>query len=162
MMVPANAATAARDTNMLSDDVSTQPTIYLPQLNHLCKVLTRGNDQGLHDETDSRQKVRIPTQRVLTALWMRNCARFASPNFPNIPARMKEQLQLHRPQKIPLSDPNSVLRSEMSALDSDDDPLTERRTLVMDFTVTHERHGGSRKDPNGTLCVKNIKNRDRE
>ena len=198
---------------------------------------------------------------------------------------MKEQLQLHRPQKIPLSDPNSVLRSEMSALDSDDDskkrylwwkpmawlgiirptnpsekwrmqqwstffcmtlglpmpwispgtrcgcqaflhdqfgdhactcnthggagkshdwavaqvaalfrsmgttvltqtrvtgvgpnrkqrgdielvaylphPLTERRTLVMDFTVTHERHGNSRKDTNGTLRVKNIKNRDR-
>ena len=34
----------------------------------------------------------------------------------------------------------------------------------MDFTVDHERHGsvtGSKKDPNGTLCVKNIKNRDR-
>ena len=25
-----------------------------------------GNDHGLHDGTDSRQKVRIPTQRVLT------------------------------------------------------------------------------------------------
>ena len=30
--------------------------------------------------------------------------------------------------------------------------------------MNHERHGsvtGSKKDPNGTLCVKNIKNRDR-
>ena len=45
--------------------------IYLQQLNHLCKVLTRGKDHGWHDGTDSRQQVRIPTQRVLTVLWMR-------------------------------------------------------------------------------------------
>ena len=40
--------------------------------------------------------------------------------FPNIPARMKEQMQLHKPQKIPMWDSNSVLRSEMVEHDSDD------------------------------------------
>ena len=45
--VPANAAPAARATQMSSDDVSLQPTIYPPQLNHLCKVHKPVNLIGL-------------------------------------------------------------------------------------------------------------------
>ena len=47
MTVPANAAPAARATQMSSDDVSLQPTIYPPQLNHLCKVHKPVNLIGL-------------------------------------------------------------------------------------------------------------------
>ena len=61
-----------------------------------------GNDHGLNDGTDSRQKVRIPTQRVMTVLWVRQYERLLATLFPNIPAQMKEQLQLHKPQKISL------------------------------------------------------------
>ena len=31
----------------------------------------------------------------------------------------------------------------------------------MDLTFTHERYGSSMKEPNGTLRVNNLKNRDR-
>ena len=287
MTVPANAATAARHTQRSSDDVSPQPIIYLPQLNHLHKVLTRGNEHGLNDGTDSRQKVRIPTQRLLTVLWLRKWEQRMLSELTNTPAHMREQLELHKPQKIRMKDPNSVLRSEFGEPDSDDEstqrylwwkpmawlgiirptnqserwhmqqwctffcltlglsmpwispgtrcacqqfehdphanhaltcnthggaakshdwaveqvaalfrsmgtnvltqtrvtgvgpnrkqrgdielvaylphPLTDKdkRSLVMDLTFQHERYGSSKKFPNGTLCVSNLKNRDR-
>ena len=44
MTVPAHAPPSACAPHTSSDDVSRQPTVYLPQLNHLCQVLTRGND----------------------------------------------------------------------------------------------------------------------
>ena len=74
----------------------------------------------MNDGTDSRQKVRIPTQRVMTVLWVRQYERLLSKLFPNIPAQMKEQLQLHKPQRIPLWDRNSVLRSEFGEPDKGD------------------------------------------
>ena len=52
----------------------------------------------------SPQKVRIPTQRVLTVLWMHHWQRYMSTKLQNIPAYMKQQLSLHKSQRIPLWD----------------------------------------------------------
>ena len=41
---------------------------------------------------------------------------------------MKEQLQLHKPQKIPMWDSNCVLRSEMGEHDNDD--ASKKRYLL--------------------------------
>ena len=115
MTVPAHAPPSACAPHTSSDDVSRQPTVYLPQLNHLCQVLTRGNDNGLNNGLDSRQNVRIPTQRAMTVLWSHHWQRSMSTRWngwKDIPQNMKEQLALHKPQRIPLWDKDSILRSE--------------------------------------------------
>ena len=78
MTVPAHAPPSACAPHTSSDDVSRPPTVYLPQLNHLCQVLTRGNDNGLNNGLDSRQNVRIPTQRAMTVLWSHHWQRSMS------------------------------------------------------------------------------------
>ena len=120
MTVPAHAPPAACAPHTSSDDVSRQPTVYLPQLNHLSKVLTRGNDHGLNAGPDSRQNVRIPTQRVMTVLWSHHWQRSLSGTWKDIPQNMKEQLALHKPQRIPLWDKDSILRSEFGEPDQGD------------------------------------------
>ena len=123
MTVPAHAPPSACAPHTSSDDVSRQPTVYLPQLNHLCQVLTRGNDNGLNNGLDSRQNVRIPTQRAMTVLWSHHWQRSMSTRWngwKDIPQNMKEQLALHKPQRIPLWDKDSILRSEFGEPDQGD------------------------------------------
>ena len=120
MTVPAHAPPSACAPHTSSDDVSRQPTVYLPQLNHLCQVLTRGNDNGLNNGPDARQNVRIPTQRVMTVLWSHHWQRSLSGSWKDIPKNMKEQLALHKPQRIPLWDKDSILRSEFGEPDQGD------------------------------------------
>ena len=85
MTVPTHAPPAACATQTSPDDASLQPRIYLPQLNHLSKVLKRGNDHEVNVGPNSRQTVRIPTQRVLTVLWVHHWQRFLSTKLQNIP-----------------------------------------------------------------------------
>ena len=67
---------------------------------------------SLKDGPNSRQTVRIPTQRVLTVLWVHHWQRFLSTKLQDIPVNMIEHLALNKPQRIPLWDSNSLLRSE--------------------------------------------------
>ena len=90
---------------------------------------TRGNDLGLNGWPDSRQKVRIPTQRVLTVLWVHHWQRSLTTQWQNIPANMREQLALNKPQRIPLWDSNSLLRSEFGEPDKGDAPQKQNQYL---------------------------------
>ena len=54
---------------------------------------------SLKDGPNSRQTVRIPTQRLLTVLWVHHWQRFLSTQLQTIPANMIEQLALNKPQR---------------------------------------------------------------
>ena len=57
--------------------------------------------------------------------------------------------------------PNRKQRGDIELVAYLPHPLTDKRTLAMDLTFQHERYGSSKKEPNGTLSVRNLKNRDR-
>ena len=74
----------------------------------------------MNNGPDARQNVRIPTQRVMTVLWSHHWQRSLSGTWKDNPQNMKEQLALHKPQRIPLWDKDSILRSEFGEPDQGD------------------------------------------